>query len=89
MQARAVRQGPSQAGLFVGEAVAERESHGEVVACGGLVRVAVRRETDGLAGVGREGTRERNPEKTTQLLGGAHRMSAAMQVTNTIEPLNG
>src|SRR5271165_7601612 len=30
MQARAVRQGPSQAGLFFGEDVAERESHGEV-----------------------------------------------------------
>ena len=76
-------------GLLVGEAVPERESDGvvrDVVVCfGGRGSAGSRR----LAGVGREGTGNRNPEKTTQLLGGAHRMSTAMQVTNTIEPLNG
>src|SRR5271166_5965948 len=89
MQARAVRQVPMLTGLLVGEAVAERESDGgvrDVVVCfGGRGSAGSRR----LAGVGREGTRKRNPEKATQLLGGAHRMSTAMQVTNTIEPLNG
>jgi hypothetical protein len=66
-----------------------RESDGEVghvvVWFGGRSSAGSRR----LAGVGREGTRKRNPEKTTHLLGGAHRMNAAMQVTNTVEPLNG
>ena len=89
MQARAVGQGPSQAILFLGEDSPERESDGEVghvvVWLGGRGSAGSRR----LAGVGREGTRQRNPEKTTQLLGGAHRMSAAMQVPNSIEPLNG
>ena len=89
MQARAVRQGPILTGLFFGEDVPERESDGGVrhvgVWFGGRGSAGSRR----LAGVGGEGTRKRNPEKTTQLLGGAHRMSAAMQVTNTIEPLNG
>src|SRR5271166_1029799 len=89
MQARAVRQGPTLTGLFFGEDVPERESDGVVrhvvVWFGGRGSAGSRRR----AGVGREGTRQRNPEKTTQLLGGAHRMRAAMQVTNTIEPLNG
>src|SRR5271157_5038377 len=89
MQARAVSQGPMLTGLLVGEDVPERESDGgvrDVVVCfGGGGSAGSRRR----AGVGREGTGNRNPEKTTQLLGGAHRMRAAMQATNTIEPLNG
>ncbi len=89
MQARAVWQGPALTALFLAKDVPERESDGGVrhgvVWFGGRGSVESRR----LAGVGREGTRKRNPEKTTQLLGGAHRMSAAMQVTNSIEPLDG
>jgi hypothetical protein len=81
MQARAVRQGPTLTSPFLVADVHERESDGVVrhvvVWFGGRGSAGSRR----LAGVGREGTRNRNREKATKLLGGAHRMSAAMQVT--------
>src|ERR1039458_6875444 len=89
MQERAVWQGPSLAGLFFGRDAPDRGGDGwvphAVVWDGGRGSAG----STPLAGVGGERTRNRNPEKTTKLLGGAHRMSAAMQVPNTIKSLNG
>ena len=41
-----------------------------------------------LAGVGGERTRERDPKKAAELLGGTHSMVTTMEIADAIEALN-